>query len=193
MAGRRAGAGLALAAVALIAAGCGLGGSTKTVTSTVTRTVTTTRTVTQQSGGSASPCTGAQLSGTFAVIPGTQGAGQISYELTLTNTSSTSCSLSGPPQVELLGVSGSSLPTTPRTTGPVGSVVLGPSIAGQIEARFSPDVPGQGDNQSGACQPKAHTLRVVLPGVVEVNAPIKPATSVCEQGTLSFGQYGLAG
>lgn len=141
----------------------------------------------------ATPCTGGELSGKFAVVPGTQGAGQISYELTLTNTSQTSCYLSGSPNVTLLDAAGSPLPTTPHSTGSVGKVVMGPAVSGQIEARFSPDVPGPGDSQSGACQPKAHTLRVTPAGGGTVNVPITPPTSVCERGTLNFGQYGVAG
>ena len=47
-------------------------------------------------------------------------------------------------------------------------------------------VPGPGDNQSGACLPKALTLELVATGGGYVDAPIQPPTSVCEQGTLNF-------
>ena len=191
MVGRRAGAGLALAAIALIAAGCGLGGSTTTVTSTVTRTVTTTRTVTQSSGA-ASPCTGDQLSGTFAVVPGSGGAGQISYALTLTNTSGSTCSLFGVPEAQLLSASGPSPPTTivlVQESAPQEAATLSPGGSTVVQARFSPSVPGSGDSQSGPCQPKAYTLRVAPNGGGAVDAPIRPPTSVCQLGTLNFDVF----
>ena len=196
MAGRRAGAGLALAALALSAAGCGLGGSTTTLTSTltVTRTVTTTRTVTEPSG-SASDCTAGQLLGTFTLVPGSGAAGQISYALKLTNTSGSSCALSGLPKAQLLSASGSTLPTNvvrATVVQPIRVVTLTPGAATVVHARFSPSVPGSGDSQSGACQPKAYTLEVTPNGGGTVDAPIKPPTSVCERGTLNFSVYGVS-
>ena len=188
MAGRRAGAGLALAAVALSAAGCGLGGSTKTVTKTVTRTVTTTRTVTQ---AAISQCTGSQLSGTFALVPGSAGAGQISYALTFTNTSSSSCTFfSGLAFAKLLSATGSPLPTD--ILAPTGSTTLSAGASIVADARFSPSVPGTGDSASGACQPKAHTLEMTPgepPSGGPVDVPITPPTSVCERGSLTFDAF----
>jgi hypothetical protein len=166
----------------LSAAGCGVGGSTKTVTSTVTHTVTVTRTVTQPST-TATACSGSQLSGTFAVESGSSGAGQIAYTLTITNTSNAACTLTIQ-QAVLLNASGSPLPT--KTYGALPSGVLAPSSSASATARFSPDVPGTGDSQSGTCQPKAYTLRVTTSGGGTVDAPIKPATSVCERGSLVF-------
>jgi Protein of unknown function (DUF4232) len=188
---RRAGAGLALAAIALSAAGCGIGGSTKTVTvihiRTHTVTVTTTVTATTTSA-SISACTGDQLSGTFKESSGGGGAGQIEYVLTLTNSSQTSCTLSGRrPVAVLLDGNGSVLPThITGNTAPSILVTLAPGESMKATARFSPDVPGVGDSQSGACQPKAYTLRVTPNGGGTVDAPIKPPTSVCERGTLNF-------
>jgi hypothetical protein len=192
---RRAGAGLALAAVALSAAGCGFGGSTTTVTVRVihTRTVTVavTTTVGATTTSAATPaCTGAQLSGTFKEAAGGGGAGQIEYILTLTNPSSTACTVSSPPKAVLLDSSGSHLPThvTPvYGTGPTVSLAAGGSAKATV--RFSPDVPGTGDSQSGACQPKAYTLQIAPTGGGTVDAPIKPPTSVCERGTLSFEPF----
>ena len=108
----RAGA-LGFAAV-LLAAGCG-GSTTVTqrVTVTSTRTVTTAPTTvgTTTSGTSAAACSGGDLDGSFAVVRGSAGAGQISYELTLTNASRSTCFVSGIPSVQLLDASGSPLPT----------------------------------------------------------------------------------
>ena len=188
MAGRRASAGLALAAVALSAAGCGTGGTT-TVTSTVTRTVTTTRTVTQ-STAPATPCTGTELTGAFKVVAGSGGAGQISYNLTLTNASQDTCYVSGLPAAVLLDTDGTPLPTkVDATERSFQRVLIGPGDTAHANARFSPSVPGPGDSQSGRCQPKAYTLQVTPDGGGAVNAVITPPTSVCESGTLNFDYF----
>lgn len=195
MAGRRTAAGLVLATVALTAAGCGLGG-TKTVTVTRTHTVTTTTTVTTtKSASSAKPCTGGQLTGTFSLVPGSAGAGQIEYELTVKNTSRSQCSLHGVPRATLLGASGAALPTQVRSAsvGGAGRVVLQPGASAIADARLSPDIAGAGDSQSGACQPEASTLQVTPNGGGVLDAPVKPPTSVCQQGMLNFKAYGYAG
>ncbi|HLX32212.1 MAG TPA: DUF4232 domain-containing protein [Gaiellaceae bacterium] len=194
MAGRRAAAGLALAVLALTAAGCGLGGSTKTVTTTQTRTVTTTRTVTRQSGP-ATPCTAVQLSGTFAAVAGSAGAGQVVYLLTLKNTSPSRCYVFGLPQAQLLSSTGANLPTHIVAAGSGSSgkqVVLAPGDSAVTQGRFSPSVAGQGDAQSGPCQPKASTLQVTPDGGGAVNAPVQPPTSVCERGTIYFDDFAAA-
>jgi hypothetical protein len=194
MAGRRAAAGLVLATLTLTAAGCGLG-STKTVTLHA-RTVTTTVEVTTTSSiTSAKPCTGEQLSGTFVLVPGSAGAGQIEYALTLTNTSQATCYVRGVPRATLLGVSAGALPTHVTAAGGGGptQVVLEPGASAVAHARFSPDVPGEGDSQSGACQPQAHTLQVSPNGGGVTDAAVRPATSVCERGTLNFETLGYAG
>jgi hypothetical protein len=181
-----------LAALALTVAGCGLGG-TKTVT--VTHTQATTRTVTTTgSTTAADPCTGAQLTGTFALVPGSAGAGQIEYALTLKNTSQTACSLHGIPKATLLGASGAALPTHATAAGTGGRrVVLVAGASAVANARFSPDVAGQGDSQSGTCQAQAHTLQVTPDGGGATDAAIRPPTSVCQQGTLHFEAFGYAG
>ena len=192
MAGRRVAAGLALAAIALTAAGCGLGGSTKTVT--VTHTVTMTHTVTSRSGRDSRPCLGTDVGGNFAIVPGSAGAGQISYLLTLKNTSQTPCSVQGLPKATLLGATGSALPTHVSGGGvPEPRIVLEPGAAAVATGRFSPDVAGAGDSQSGTCQPEAHTLEVTPNGGGPTEVPIRPPTSVCEEGTLKFDPYGYAG
>jgi hypothetical protein len=54
-------------------------------------------------------------------------------------------------------------------------------------------VAGEGDSQSGACQPQAHTFQLATEGGGVTEAPIKPPTSVCEQGTLHFDAFGYTG
>jgi hypothetical protein len=194
VAGQRVAAGVVLAAVALTAAGC-LGSGTKTVTVTHTRTVTTTKTVTTTgSVASAKPCAGGQLTGTFALVPNSAGAGQIAYALTLKNASQSACLVRGVPQATLLGATGAALPTHVRAAGGgKRPIVLPPGASAVAQARFSPDVAGDGDSQTGACQPLAHTLQVTTVGGGVTEAPIRPPTSVCQQGTLNFASFGYAG
>jgi uncharacterized protein DUF4232 len=195
VAGRRAGTGLVVATLGLTAAGCGLG-STKTVTVTQTHTVTTTKTVTTTGpASSAKPCTGGQLAGTFALVPGSAGAGQIVYALRLKNTSSSPCSLRGIPTGTLLAATGAALPTRVHAggAGRTRRVVLQPGASAVAQARFSATVAGQGDSQSGTCQPTAHTLQVSTTGGGVTDAAIMPPTSVCEQGTLNFEAFDYAG
>jgi hypothetical protein len=137
-----------------------------------------------------SACTGGQLSGTFKEAPGGGGAGQIEYILTLTNTSGAKCTINGLPVAVLLDSSGTPLPTHVTGTNISPLVALAPGNSATATARFSPDVPGKGDSQTGTCQPKAYTLRVTPSGGGTVDAPIKPPTSVCERGTLNFSVYG---
>jgi hypothetical protein len=147
------------------------------------------------SAASAKPCNGSDLTGTFTLVPGSAGAGQIEYALTVKNASGTACALRGIPQGTLLGASGSALPThvRPAGTGSGRRIVLVPGASAVAQARFSPTVAGQGDSQSAVCQPAAHTLQFSPRGGGVVDAPIKPPTSVCEQGTLNFEAFGYAG
>lgn len=183
---------VALAGFAL--AGCGGGGTTTTTvvrTTTVVHTVTapaTTPTTTAASGA-ANACSGDSMSGSFSLVPGSAGAGQIVYRLRVTNDSPVTCFVSGFPHVQLLGQGGAALPTneTPDQPGTAtaAKITLAPDQAATADVRFSPDVPGTGDQTGGDCQPKAVTLRVALGGA-QLDVPITPPTSVCERGTLQY-------
>jgi hypothetical protein len=176
-------------------------GRTTTTTVTLTQTVTHTKTVTvEQTNGTttaaaASPCLASALAGAFAGIPGSAGAGQISYRLRLTNQGDSACTVAGVPVVQLLAQDGSKLPTNIEPARPsdtnAAPVVLSPGGAATAEARFSPDVPGTGDTSGPQCEPKAYTLRVTL-GSGTVDAPVTPATPVCERGSLFFSSYAAA-
>lgn len=196
MARGRVAAGLALAALTLTAAGCGLGGGgTKTVTTTRVHTVTTTKTITRKTGAHASPCTGSRLSGTFAAVPGSGAAGQVEYRLTLKNQGPGRCYVFGLPEAQLLAADGTALPThvaAAQASTSSSRVVLAAGASAVAQARFSPDVPGTGDSQTGPCQPKAVTLRVTPNGGGSVDAPIQPPSSVCERGRLYFDAFAPA-
>jgi hypothetical protein len=188
----------ALAVFGVLAlAGCG-GTKTLTVTNTVThvRTVTVTTPTTTAVKPASSPCSGGALTGTFAVVEGSAGAGQIVYRLTLKNTGSSPCFVSGLPQVQLLGTTGNALPTSVSAaqagTGTAAKISLQPGDSATAEAQFSPDVNGTGDSTSGQCQPTATVLRVTAPGGGTVDAPIQPPTPVCEKGSLHFKLFQAA-
>ena len=187
----------ALALVGVLAlAGCG-GTKTLTVTNTLTQvhtvTVTTTAPTTTAVKPASAACSGDRLSGTFAVVPGSAGAGHIVYRLTVKNTASSACYVSGLPQVQLLGTTGNALPTSVSPaqpgTGTAAKVSLQPGDSATADAQFSPDVNGTGDSTSGQCQPTATVLRVTAPGGGTIDAPIQPPTPVCERGSLHFKNY----
>jgi uncharacterized protein YecT (DUF1311 family) len=143
------------------------------------------------SSSAAGPCAASGLAGTFTVIPGSQGAGNVSYRLTLVNTSGSSCFVTGIPVVVLLDKQGKPLPTSvhPATPGVATSakINLAPGAAAVADARFSPDVPGPGEQHPGACEKTAYWLKVSpRPGAGSLRAPISPPTPVCEKGSLSF-------
>jgi uncharacterized protein DUF4232 len=178
-----------LAALALFAAGCGGGTKTVTETTTVTKTVTVheASTTTTTSSGAANECSGDEMSGTFDAVPGSAGAGTIVYRLRVKNTSPVACYVSGLPDVQLIGTNGAQLPTSvvPNGSATAARITLQPGEFAGADARFSPDVPGTGDQTNGQCQPPAKTLRVALAGA-PLDVAVSPPTPVCESGQLQF-------
>jgi hypothetical protein len=137
----------------------------------------------------AGPCAGAQLSGTFSVVPGSAGAGQITYVLRLRNRSQQTCFVSGLPVLHLLGKTGKPLPTHvwPAHPGALMAirVELAPGAYAAATARFSPDVPGVGEQHAGPCERTAFKARLSPPaGTGTLVVPIVPPTPVCEKGRL---------
>jgi hypothetical protein len=137
------------------------------------------------------PCRSAQLAGSFSVVPGSAGAGNIVYRLRLRNRSSQTCFVSGLPRLRLLGKIGRALPThvTPAFRPGLAAirVVLRPGHAAKADARFSPDIPGPGEPQTrGPCEPKAYRVRITLPRGGTLVGPVSPPTSVCEHGSMSL-------
>jgi hypothetical protein len=138
-------------------------------------------------------CKGSQLTGRFAVVPGSAGAGNIVYKLALKNTSATPCTVSGLPQGQLLGKTKAKLPTHIRAAHAnqltAVLVTLAPGDRAYATARFSPDVAGTGEQTVGACEPKAYWFRVRAPGGGTTTVQLVPPTPVCEHGMLSFSAY----
>jgi hypothetical protein len=143
----------------------------------------------------APPCKGAELAGSFNAIRGSEGAGNIVYRLTLTNRSTTACRLSGLPSGQLLGKTGKNVPTHIRAASAQSLtavlVTLAHGQTAHADARFSPDVPGVGEQMKagGQCEVTSYELRVSLPGGGRATVKITPPTPVCERGQLSFSAY----
>jgi hypothetical protein len=141
-------------------------------------------------------CSGSDLTGRFAVVPGSAGAGNIVYRLTLTNRSQTTCALTGVPVVRLLAADGDPLPTKALPAGPRMLAVLvrlAPGKTAWATARFSPDVPGPGEPATkGQCERTAAKLRVTARGGGATTVPIVPRTPVCEHGQLQLSRYAPA-
>ena len=135
-------------------------------------------------------CAPSSLAAQMKVIRGSAGAGNIEYRLLLRNTGSAACSVSGHPALRLVGAAGAALPThvTPIPPGVTAALIgLAPGRSASATLRFSPDVPGKGEQTTGQCEPTAHRIRVTLasPGHGTVSGPIVPATPVCEHGGMT--------
>ena len=139
-------------------------------------------------GSQAAGCS--RLGGTFTVVPGSAGAGNIVYALRLRNGGTTTCLLRGLPQLWLLGTGARPLPTEvvadPRFHAKL--FLLRPGRTATATARFTPDVPGPGEQSNGPCEPIAHTARVLVAGA-SVVVPLRPATRVCVHGRMTFTPY----
>jgi hypothetical protein len=139
-------------------------------------------------------CRGAQLAGNFAVVAGSAGAGNITYVLKLKNTSASACTVTGLPQGHLLGRARNVLPTNVRAAFPGALaavlVTLAPGRSTHATARFSPDVPGPGEQAPGRCEAVAWWFRVTGQGGGSTAVKVAPPTSVCEHGRLLFSAYG---
>jgi len=168
------------AGAALVAAGCGLTNSaskTTTVTRTVTRTVT--HTVTSASPAAGGPCTAHDLTGTFQVLEGSAGAGNIVYTLKVTNASQGACTVSGVPAIDFLDANGQALKknVSPNGAGTAALITLQPGDTARSQVRFSPDV--------DPCDPgTATTLRLTMPDSSTLETKIDPATRLCGNGSL---------
>jgi hypothetical protein len=117
--------------------------------------------------------------------------------LTVTNTSDSECYVTGLPQLQLLDAKGGALQTSVSAAQPgtatAAKIVLQAASSAKSEARFSPDVPGQGEGQAGQpCEPVAHQVQVTATGGGTFVVPVKPPTSVCEHGSLRMSLYAAA-
>jgi hypothetical protein len=147
-----------------------------------------------QASRSAAMCSGAQLVPSFRVVPGSAGAGNIVYRLTVTNRGKAACVVTGVPIVQLYGKTGKRLPTRVRAAFPQALtailVTVAPGQSAHAKARFSPDVPGPGEPVSGSgCEPTSYWVSVTAGGVGSAKGRVLPPTPVCEHGSLQFTAY----
>lgn len=133
------------------------------------------------SAGPSGACSAAALRGAFTLIPNSMGLGSVSYRLRIENRSGSACSFPRHPSVQLYGFRHRPTPTHTVFPGAQGSVSIPAGHALVADARFSPDVPSQGEPLRKACERVSHWLRV---GPVTV--AIKPATRVCGFGAMAF-------
>src|ERR1044071_7344480 len=87
-------------------------------------------------------CKGSQLSGTFKLVPGSAGAGNVVYAIGLKKAARSRCEVTGLPQGRLLNKAGKPLPTHVRAAfpGALSAVLvrLAPGKPTRATARFSP-------------------------------------------------------
>jgi hypothetical protein len=110
------------------------------------------------------------------------------------NTTTGRCFLTGIPRLRLLDHAGHTLPTNAVFGGRPGTltaviVPIGEGQAGTLTARFSPDVPGPGEQTSGPCEKTAARLLVAPSGGGSFTVPIAPATPVCEHGSMQLSVF----
>ena len=130
-------------------------------------------------------------------IRGSDGAGHTAYRLTVRNTNKLTCGFdSNHPDLTLYrgrSVTSKRLPTHVVARGKTHSFTIAPGKAAHARLFFSPDVPGRNEPQTGPCEPKAHSVSVLLSftrahgggaDAVRAHGPILPATSVCEHGRI---------
>ena len=130
-------------------------------------------------------CSTSQLTGKFALIKGSNGAGNVEYRLTLTNHAH-ACAVDSHPGLKLLDKHGNALPTHVVSAGRSGLVDLAGGASKSLRVRFSPDVPGPGESSTHACEKTAYKIEITpLHGHGSLTAAVSPPTPVCEHGRLS--------
>ncbi|MGD0742743.1 MAG: DUF4232 domain-containing protein [Acidimicrobiales bacterium] len=149
---------------------------------------------TTPAGAAVPSCRGTQLAVSFAVVPGSAGAGNVSYALRVRNVSAMTCSVSGLAGLQLLGRAGRRNPThvtdaNPGVTAVI--VTLKPGVSAWADGRFSPDVPGLGETSTGQCEPTSYKVSVAVPPRDDkVVGSIRPPTPVCEHGSVNLSLLG---
>lgn len=137
----------------------------------------------------APPCIAGQLRAGYTAVPFSQGAGVVSYLLTVRNRSQQACTLTPPLSMQLLDRERRPLATDADSPGAGYQVVLAPGQWAQALSRFSPDIAGPGENPS-ECEPPAHFLALQI-GNDRLLARMDPSP-VCENGTIEFDRLNAA-
>lgn len=137
------------------------------------------------------PCGRGELAARFGAVYGSAGAGNIVYALQLRNRSQSTCFVTGLAGLRLRDRAGHALPTqvVAANRGALTAVLvrLRPGMSAWASARFSPDVPGPGEQVRGRCEPVATSVLVTVPpSGAQVVAPVVPPTAVCSHGHISL-------
>lgn len=158
-------------------------GTTTTAPNTASSPPTT---ATSHAAGSA--CTTAEMpTGTWRVIPDSEGAGHVAADIALRNTSDHACTVAGYPGVSLLASNDHPLPTNvvKDTSATVTTIKVAPGAWVHSEMRYSPNVPGPGEPQNGQCEPMTVHALAQLPGdSAWSRITLDKPTTVCEKGEL---------
>ena len=138
-------------------------------------------------------CTTAQMpAGTWRVVPDSQGAGHVAADLTLQNTSTHSCTVAGFPAIALLASNDRTLPSyiVKDTSAAVTTITVAPGAFVHAEMRYSANVPGPGEPQSGQCEPTTVHAQAQLPGdTAWAHITLDSPTPVCEKGELEMKPF----
>jgi len=163
-----------------------LAGATTTGPPPVSTTVLVTTTV---DAATLAECDTTDLTASFAVIPGSQGAGHEAARIVLTNSGTVACKTFGYIGLQLLSGTGQPLPTAltrsaPLNGGKAALVVVSPGASASTFVYFSGDIPGPGEPQSGPCEPTAVMSEITPPNDFKHLVVPGPATPVCEHGAM---------
>jgi len=143
-------------------------------------------------------CHTRDLAGSFTVVVGSAGMGNIDYAITLTNIAPHPCTLYGYPGLLLLDMRSAPLPTNvlriPDSAKRL--ITLPPGGIATAFGRFTPDVPGAGDNTTvpstgaWACQPTAVYTRITPPDeTTHLVVKVTPPTPVCQSGLIQVSAF----
>ncbi|WP_370354194.1 DUF4232 domain-containing protein [Catenulispora sp. EB89] len=131
-------------------------------------------------------------SGTWRVVPDSQGAGHVAADLTLQNTSARSCTVSGFPAIALLASNDRTLPSyiVKDTSVPATTITVVPGASVHAEMRYSANVPGPGEPDNGQCEPTTVHAQAQLPGdSAWAHITLDNPTPVCEKGELEVKPF----
>lgn len=133
-------------------------------------------------------CQASALSATFKYVEGSNGAGNLEYQLTIKNSGPT-CALASEPDLRLINKSGQAQPTHVNKYKP-GTATIAEGKSASVNLRFSADIPGPGEPTMGPCEASSFKVKVLLgaPASGSVTGPISPPTPVCEHGTMSYSK-----
>ncbi|WP_194912122.1 DUF4232 domain-containing protein [Catenulispora rubra] len=131
-------------------------------------------------------------SGTWRVVPDSQGAGHVAADLTLQNTSARSCTVAGFPAISLLASNDRTLPSyvVKDNSVAVTTITVAPGASVHAEMRYSANVPGPGESQNGQCEPTTVHAQAQLPGdSAWAHITLDSPTPVCEKGELQVKPF----